>query len=382
LDSPVPSSPASGTEWMVSRGSLVPARPDVTVCVLVLDRTDLVQGCLDSIASTTSLATELIVVANGTPDDLVTELAARPDIVLLRSSVNLGFGGGNNLAARFARAPYLLFFNDDSILAPGCVDHLVERATTDPGIGAVGSRIVSSDGTLQEAGAVVWRDGSATHVGRGLRGDATVYQVARDVDYSSANGLLVRRSAWEAVGGFDERYYPAYYEDVDLCLRLRDHSFRVVYEPAARLVHLESQSTSDQFKTFLLERHRRRLAATWADELASREPRPTTDKPAAVQRAIRRDDDRRSASHGRGRAVPVGGRTDGATRADGERSALVAALAVKNEYIDSLQHQLEAVHADLHHRDRWKGRARSLGREMASRLPTGARKRLRDAVHR
>jgi GT2 family glycosyltransferase len=381
-DTPGPSAPEPGSEWMVRRGRQVPDRPDVTVCVLVLDRTDLVEGCLDSIATTTSLATEVIVVANGTPEALLSTLAARQDIVLLRSSVNLGFGGGNNLAARFAGGEYLVFVNDDSLLAPGCVDRLVERAATDPAIGAVGSRIVSADGTLQEAGAVVWRDGSATHVGRGLAADAPVYQAGRDVDYCSANGLLVRRTVWESVGGFDEHYFPAYYEDVDLCLRVRDHGCRVVYEPAARLVHLESQSTSDRFKAFLLERHRQRLAAAWSDELATHEPPPTTDKPAAVQRAIRRDHDRPSSS-GRGRrAVPVVGRPEGATRADGERWAVEAALAVKDEYIDSLHRQLEVLQADIDHHHRWKGRGRRVAREVASRLPAGARKRLQAAVRR
>ena len=82
------------------------------------------------------------------------------------------------------------------------------------------------------------------HVGAGLPADSTAYGYVRYADYISANGLLVDRHAWDAVGGFDERYFPAYYEDVDLCLALLDHGYRVAYEPRARLQHLESQSTS------------------------------------------------------------------------------------------------------------------------------------------
>jgi GT2 family glycosyltransferase len=351
----------------------------VTVCVLVLDRTDLIEGCLASIERSSSLAVEIIVVANGTPAGALGPLAGREDIVLLRSSVNLGFGGGNNLAAEFAHGEYLIFVNDDSILDPGCVDRLVARAQTDASIGAVGSRIASADGTLQEAGAVVWKDGSATHVGRGLASDAAVYLTSRDVDYSSANGLLVRRVAWDAVGGFDEHYFPAYYEDVDLCMRLRDQGFRVVYEPEARLVHLESQSTPDRYKAFLLERHRGRFAADWADELADREPRPSTDKPAAVQRAIRRDLSASAPSPRRRHD----GRDEGMSRsgpADREVSHAVAALVLKEEYIDSLHRELGAVQVELAQRNRWRQRGRSLAQEVASRLPKRARDLLRSVA--
>jgi GT2 family glycosyltransferase len=374
-------SPAPGpsSDWLVRSGRQVSSRPDLTVCVLVLDRTDLIEGCLESIRRSTSRAVEIIVVANGTPVGALGALADREDIVLLRSSVNLGFGGGNNLAAEFAHGQYLVFVNDDSILDPGSIDRLVARAETDAGIGAVGSRIVSADGTIQEAGAVIWKDGSATHVGRGLASDAAVYLTSRDVDYSSANGLLVRRAAWDAVGGFDERYFPAYYEDVDLCMRLRDQDFRVVYEPEARLVHLESQSTPDRYKAFLLERHRLRFAADWADELADREPRPSTDKRAAVQRAIRRD----LSASARSPRRPHRCGDDGASRsgpADRELSHALAALVLKEEYIESLHRELEGAQAELAQRNRWRLRSRSLAHEAASRLPKPARDLLRSVV--
>ena len=97
---------------------------------------------------------------------------------------------------------------------------------------------------------MLWSDGWVAHVGAGLPADSTAYQYVRYVDYVSANGLLVDRQAWDAVGGLDERYFPAYYEDVDLCLALWDHGYRVAYEPRARLRHLESQSTSTPSATF------------------------------------------------------------------------------------------------------------------------------------
>ena len=119
----------------------------------------------------------------------------------------------------------------------GCIDALVRAVSDDPEIGAVGARILWADGTLQEAGSVLWRDGHTVHVGEGLPPGSDAYQEPRHVDFASANGLLVTRRAWEVVGGFDERYFPAYYEDVDLCLALAAQGFATRYEPQARLVH-------------------------------------------------------------------------------------------------------------------------------------------------
>jgi hypothetical protein len=94
--------------------------------------------------------------------------------------------------------------------------------------------------------------------------------------------------AWTAVGGFDERYFPAYCEDVDLCLALRKKGFRVVYEPRARLRHLESQSTTSRYRLFLLTRNRRRLVDKWEMELAALGDRPETIDDSAIERSVHR----------------------------------------------------------------------------------------------
>ena len=196
------------------------------------------------------------------------------DITLVRSQVNLGFAGGCNLAAAMARGDYLVFVNDDSRLDPGCVDHLLRRAADQPDTGAVGSRIFAGDGSLQEAGGVIWSDGTTAHVGRDLPAADTTYLTPREVDYCSANGLLVPRWAWDAVGGFDEAYYPGYYEDADLCMKLRTEGLRTVYEPTATLVHLETQSSSVSFRRFLMDRNRQKFRRRWRDDALADQPPP------------------------------------------------------------------------------------------------------------
>ena len=121
--------------------------------------------------------------------------------------------------------------------------------------GSVPSGLASSRPTArcEEAGSILWRDGSAAHVGKGLAAGSDAYREPRDVDYASANGLLVTRRAWDLVGGFDERYFPAYFEDVDLCLALAEHGLRIRYEPRALVVHQGSQSTSCRLSRVPLE---------------------------------------------------------------------------------------------------------------------------------
>jgi hypothetical protein len=107
------------------------------------------------------------------------------------------------------------------------------------------------DGRIQEAGTVIWADGSTLPVGRELPGEARSWHFVRKVDYVSACSLMVRRHAWEEVGGFDTEYYPAYYEDVDLCLALRERDYSVLLEPRSRVSHHESASSDARFKQFL-----------------------------------------------------------------------------------------------------------------------------------
>jgi GT2 family glycosyltransferase len=278
-----------GLPMLVRRGSDVPGSPLVSICIPVLSDATMVLGCLDSLAGVRRWGEcETVVVANGMSEPARRVLEPRNDIVLMRSGTNLGFAGGSNLAGEIARGRYLLFLNDDSTVTTDFVAQLIATADKDQTIGAVGCRILSADGTLQEAGSVLWSDGSTEHVGGKLPAGTRRYSYVREVDYASANGLLVSRVAWTAVGGFDERYFPAYCEDVDLCLALRKKGFRVVYEPRARLRHLESQSTTSRYRLFLLTRNRRRLVDKWEMELAALGDRPETIDDSAIERSVHR----------------------------------------------------------------------------------------------
>jgi len=255
----------------VRRGSTVPESPAVSIIVLITATADRLLRCLASITRHRDEGplAEILVLANGTSAAALAALEARDDILLIRSAVNNGFGGGCNWAVRYARGGRLVFINDDAVATAGWLATLSGAMDDDGRIGVVGSRVLLTDGRLQEAGNVVWRDGSTSHLGRGLPADEPALLARRDVDYVSFCSAMVRRDAWDQVGGFDDDSFPAYYEDVDLCLSLRALGWRVVCEPASVVVHEEGASTPVHLRQFLSRRNQKRFVVKWTTALAS-----------------------------------------------------------------------------------------------------------------
>jgi GT2 family glycosyltransferase/glycosyltransferase involved in cell wall biosynthesis len=288
--------PVSGRDipFAMTVGARVHPAPVVSIIIPTLQRIDLLQTCLDTIDRHVAgkVAHETIVVANGTALDALHPIQHRDDVVLLRSRVNRGFAGACNWAAEHARGDYLVLLNDDVQLTPHCLEYLLATASRE-GVGAVGSKVVFPDGTLQEVGSVVWSDGSAQGIGRGLPADSRMYGAVRDVDFVSGCSLMVPRAVWNAVGGMDEGYFPAYYEDVDLCMRLRVAGLRVLVDPRAVVVHAESSSSLLDDRAFLHVRNRERLVSLWREDLADRVPSGAADLDLAVRQALHRAGGRR-----------------------------------------------------------------------------------------
>jgi GT2 family glycosyltransferase len=328
----------------------------VSVCIPVVSNHGLIESCLDSLAdSRPSVDIEVVVVANGLTENGLSSLQNREDIVLVYSAVNAGFSGGNNLAARFARGRFLLLLNDDSLVEAGFIDRLLRAVEGDPAIAAAGGKILSADGTLQEAGSVLWSDGWVAHVGAGRPADSPAYGYPRDVHYISANGLLVDRQAWDTIGGLDERYFPAYYEDVDLCLALLNSGYRVVYEPQAQLTHLESQSTSAPFRNFLLVRNRAQLVAKWSTLLQTfpdhPEPMDATAIDAAVlggERSTNRVPDSFGGDAGGGPGVPMTDAPDAPRR---DHVFAESEARIRDEYLEYLEGELSRLQSVLDESD-------------------------------
>jgi GT2 family glycosyltransferase len=219
------------------------ARPRVSVLMVTYGARVWVERALRALVDHTPPVYELIIVDNGSTDG--TRGYLRDSIegaLVIESPRNLGFGLGNNLAAMHARGEFLCLLNSDAIVPANWLEPLLERFD-DPRVGAVVPLYVFPDGTLQEAGSVVEADGRV--VALGVRGDSDdpSWRFARTITYGSAACMLVRRSVFQALGGFDPEYGTAYYEDVDLAFRLTTMDLRVVIEPAVRIVHAQGASS-------------------------------------------------------------------------------------------------------------------------------------------
>jgi GT2 family glycosyltransferase len=247
--------------------------PLVSVVVVVYNRADLTFQCLRSLAVNADVAFELIVVDNASSDETVALLDRMDPITVIRNDTNLHFLRGCNQAARVARGEYLLFLNNDACLLPGSLAAAVRTMSSSPDIGTVGAKLVLLDGTLQEAGSIVWGDGSCLGYGRGDSPLAAPYMFQRDVSYASGAFLLTRRDLFADEGGFDERFAPAYYEEVDYCMRLWQAGKRSVYDPQVVAYHFEFGSSASPDSAIDLQLlNRSQFAEKHAPALASLPP--------------------------------------------------------------------------------------------------------------
>lgn len=235
-------------------------RPTVSIILILHNQAELTFGCLKSIAeclTRSHVLIEVILFDNNSTDQTTDLLARTYGVKVVRSAENLHFLHGVNRAASEAVGTHLLLLNNDAQLLPGALEAAVRTIESDASIGAVGGRIILPDGILQEAGSIIWKEGTCSGYGRGDDPAAPQFMYRRDVDYCSAAFLLTRRHLFERSGRFDERFAPAYYEEVDYCVRLWRLGLRVVFDPDIAIVHYEFGSASPGPASELQQRNQR-----------------------------------------------------------------------------------------------------------------------------
>ena len=256
----------------------LPTSPDpiVSVVIPVYGKIEFTLACLRSIAKYPPKAPfEVVVVDDCSPDNSAEILAQIEGLGLYSNKENQGFIKSCNAGARISRGHYVYFLNNDTEVTEGWLDNLHQTFSDFPGTGLVGSKLIYPDGSLQEAGGIIWRDGSAWNFGRNQDASLPVFNYAREVDYCSGASIMVPRKIFDDMGGFDELYTPAYCEDSDLALKIRQDGYRVIYQPTSVVVHFEGISsgtdTGQGVKAYQIE-NSKKLFERWKDYLLSYQP--------------------------------------------------------------------------------------------------------------
>jgi O-antigen biosynthesis protein len=197
-------------------------------------------ACLRALTRVQIPPQRILVVDNASTDDSINELTAWPQAEIIRLTNNRGYAGGANRGMQVSDAPITVLLNPDVELDPDYGRNLVQVFSRDARVGAAGAKLRFPDtGLIQHAGGRVhWPSLTTSHLGEQQHDDGT-YDSAKDSEYVTGAALAIRRAAFDAIGGFDEDYFPAYWEDVDLCFRLRKAGWQVRYYPELTAVHHE-----------------------------------------------------------------------------------------------------------------------------------------------
>ena len=219
--------------------------PLVSIIIPIYGKWEYTLQCLYSlfINLPTQFGVEVIVVDDCSKDQSFSLLKKIQGIKLLRNDVNQGFIKSCNAGALVARGEFVCFLNNDTVIFPMWLEELVETFHNLPNTGLVGSKLIYPDGRLQEAGGIIWKDGSAWNFGNKQSINLPEFNYAREVDYCSGASIILQRDLFREFGGFDEHYLPLYCEDSDIALKVRNKGLRVIYQPLSKLIHFEGATS-------------------------------------------------------------------------------------------------------------------------------------------
>lgn len=245
--------------------------PQVSIVIPVYNQFEYTYLCIQSIIKNSGEIHYEILIADDCSNDLTVDIEqVISGLRVIRNAENLRFLRNCNNAAKYAKGKYILFLNNDTQVQENWLAPLIELIERDRTIGMVGSKLVYPDGRLQEAGGILWKDGSAWNYGNRSDPDLPEYNYVKEVDYISGAAIMIRHELWKEIGGFDERFTPAYCEDSDLAFEVRKHGYKVMYQPKSVVVHFEGISngtdTSSGQKAYQVT-NQKKFYEKWKDVL-------------------------------------------------------------------------------------------------------------------
>lgn len=229
----------------------IATNPEVSIIIPVYNQYKYTHLCLWAILQhTPDIEYEIIIADDGSKDKTVNIAANIQNITYIKNKQNLGFLKNCNAAVKSAKGKYVLLLNNDTQVQKNWLKPLLSLIKQDKSIGIVGSKLVYPDKTLQEAGGIIWQDATGNNFGRNQDINADEYNYVKEVDYISGASILLSKDLWDELGGFDEEFAPAYYEDTDLAFRVRNRKgLKVVYQPKSVVVHFEGKSHGTDLKS-------------------------------------------------------------------------------------------------------------------------------------
>ncbi|MEH6515084.1 MAG: glycosyltransferase [Halioglobus sp.] len=245
---------------------------DVSIIVPVFNNWQFTDNCIRSIIhSVTGVAYEIILADDCSSDETSNAGKLYSNLKIVRPKENLGFLQNCNNAVKEARGRYIVLLNNDTEVHHYWLEALFSKMEQDENIAICGSKLVYPDGNLQEAGGIIWSDGSGWNYGNMDSPDKPQYCYSKAVDYISGASIMVRKSFWDEVEGFDPQYTPAYYEDTDLAFEATSRGYQVIFHPHSVVTHFEGQThgtdENSGIKSYQLT-NREKFRTKWADKLA------------------------------------------------------------------------------------------------------------------
>lgn len=260
--------------------------PRVSIVIPVFNKALYTYNCLLTLHRYDSdLSKEIIIINNASTDEtrkLLEQLQGAVKIV--DNTENLGFVEACCQGATLAEGEFILFLNNDTQVTEHWLTSLVNVMDNDPHVGITGSKLIYPDGRLQEAGGIIFNDASGWNYGRFFDPTNPEFDFSRAVDYCSGASLMIRKTLWEMLGGFDKRYAPAYYEDTDLCFAARQAGYKVMYCHDSEVVHHEGITAGTDlnsgYKAFQTINHAK-FREKWQTVLTTHFPAGTAPAQAA-----------------------------------------------------------------------------------------------------
>jgi GT2 family glycosyltransferase len=214
--------------------------PLVSIIIPVYNKWNYTYACLRSLYENTNGVSYEVILIDDNSTDFTKELfSAIPGLVYIRNTENSGFIKSCNKGASVARGRFLCFLNNDTQVRDAWLKSLTDVFEDHENVGLAGSKLIYPNGVLQEAGGIIWNDSTGYNYGRMGSPVDPKYNYLREVDYCSGASILVEKSLFDSINGFDLRFVPAYYEDTDLCFQIRELGKKVIYQPKSEVIHFE-----------------------------------------------------------------------------------------------------------------------------------------------